>query len=388
MTALVHQHGVRLTDAEFTRLRTVVDANRDGLVSRAELARAGKQAVEHRATREVCLSVIELPNAARTWDRLIGQYALRACDVGGTLLYAVAGTQVAGDAGMNIVGCTLVGCATALGGGTLNNLLYGTASPLHGRPGVFWVRFPEYLYLAAGASLLTFFLWPWYCQQQADAYLKGMIGEKNKESSSSSTTSWVVTRRAFLRSCKRNPEFLATLQDAMVGKAKEGERLSAEAIFDALDTDHSGTLDRDKLRRLTQQQFDNSFETYVLDTLALASFAVAGAHAGIRAGVPALVAASAGVTICFGGIVRDVLCGRSIAIGAQSYAFATGAGATVYVALREAAVRGWLPSSGSGLVARILLAAGTTMALRVWEHQQGRPLLAPMHGRPTAVTSK
>ena len=382
MNSLVEKHGVRLTEAEFARLRQVVDANRDGLVSRAELAMAGKRALEDRATREVCLSVIELPNAAQTWDRLIGQYALRACDVGGTLLYAVAGTQVAGDVGMNVVGATLVGCATALGGGTLNNLLYGASSPLHGKPGVFWVRAPEYLYMAAGASLATFFLWPWYCQQQADNYLKDMIGEENLQKSGGS-----VSRRAFVRTCKRNPEFLTTMQD-IIGTTSDdddntnNQPASPEKIFDTLDTNKTGTLNRDNLRRLTQQQFDNSFETYVVDSLALASFAVAAAHGGIRAGVPPLVACTAGVTICFGGIIRDVLCGRGIAIGAQSYAFATGAGATVYVAMREAAVRGWLPNS---LVARILLTAGTTMGLRIWEHEQKRPLLAPMHGRPLAA---
>ena len=42
----------------------------------------------------------------------------------------------------------------------------------------------------------------------------------------------------------------------------------------------------------------------------------------------------------FGGLLRDVLCGRSLAIGSQSYAFATGLGATVYVCLRELCVRG------------------------------------------------
>ena len=394
MSSIVERQGVRLTDAEFVRLREIVDANRDGLVSRSELTTAGRRAVEERAVREVCLSVIELPDSAATWDRWIGQYALRACDVGGTVLYAVAGTQVAGDVGMNVVGCTLVGCATALGGGTLNNLLYGTASPMRGKPGVFWVRFPEYLFMAAGASLATFFLWPWYCQQQADTYLHDMMGEKNLQTSNDGSI--VVTKRVFCRTCKNNPEFLTTMRDVIGDNTTDNRKSNQneanakpkvvtktpEQIFDMLDTNQSGSLDRDKLRRLTQQQFDNSWETYVVDSFALASFAVAAAHGGIRAGVHPVVAATAGVTICFGGIVRDVLCGRSIAIGAQSYAAATGAGATVYVALRELAVRGWWTNS---LVARIVLTAGTTMGMRIWEHEQKRPLLAPMHGRPPVL---
>jgi uncharacterized membrane protein YeiH len=40
-------------------------------------------------------------------------------------MFAMAGTVVAADAGMNIVGCGLVGAITAMGGGTVSNLLCG-----------------------------------------------------------------------------------------------------------------------------------------------------------------------------------------------------------------------------------------------------------------------
>ena len=83
---------------------------------------------------------------------------------------------------------------------------------------------------------------------------------------------------------------------------------------------------------------------------------------------------TSGVTICFGGIGRDVLCGRDLAIGAQSYALATGCGATVYVALRELALRGLaLPRA-----ARLLLSGAFVLALRFWEFGAPEALLAPM----------
>lgn len=195
-----------------------------------------------------------------------------------------------------------------------------------------------------------------------------MIGEKNLNKDGS------IGRRAFLKACANYPEFLDTMR---VVAHVNGQELNPKQVFEILDEDKSGSLDRKELRKLTQKQFDLSRHTYMIDTFALASFAVAAAHGGINAGVHPLVACTAGVTICFGGIFRDVLCGKPIAIGAQSYAFATGAGATVYVALRELCVRGLYTS----LFARIVLASSTTIGLRYWEHKRDRPLLAPMHGR-------
>lgn len=60
-------------------------------------------------------------------------------------------------------------------------------------------------------------------------------------------------------------------------------------------------------------------------------------------------------------MLRDVLCKRDVAIGGQSYALATAAGASVYVLLRQLVVRGWyLP-----LFSRILASFGVVLAERV-----------------------
>ncbi len=54
----------------------------------------------------------------------------------------------------------------AMGGGTVNNLLYGLR---HGEA-VFWVRDPSFLLVALGAAVVTFFAWPKYCESRAVAF--------------------------------------------------------------------------------------------------------------------------------------------------------------------------------------------------------------------------
>ncbi|HMM54957.1 MAG TPA: trimeric intracellular cation channel family protein [Candidatus Desulfobacillus sp.] len=72
----------------------------------------------------------------------------------GTGLAAVAVNALTGvlDAGrkrMDLVGVTMVGCATALGGGTVRDLLLG-------RP-VFWIGDQAYLVVALATTLVVFF---------------------------------------------------------------------------------------------------------------------------------------------------------------------------------------------------------------------------------------
>ena len=67
---------------------------------------------------------------------------------------------------------------------------------------------------------------------------------------------------------------------------------------------------------------------------------LAGAQAGVTAALPPAACIATGVTICFGGVLRDVLCRRDVAIGGQSYALATAMGASAYVGMRELVVRG------------------------------------------------
>ena len=78
---------------------------------------------------------------------------LRSIDFLGTALFAQSGVVQAGKRGMDFLGCLIVGCITAMGGGTFRGFVLGER-------GVFWAQEPEYLYIALFASAATFFFWP------------------------------------------------------------------------------------------------------------------------------------------------------------------------------------------------------------------------------------
>ena len=76
--------------------------------------------------------------------------ALTTLDYVGTVAFAASGTMVAGQAGMDVLGCCFVGTVTSLGGGTIRDLLLG-------RTPVFGVKDTSYLLLCLGTALATFF---------------------------------------------------------------------------------------------------------------------------------------------------------------------------------------------------------------------------------------
>lgn len=279
--------------------------------------------------------VIEKPTSP---SASLGTRFVRLMDYVGLALFSVVGTQVAGDAGFNLVGCALVGCVAGLGGRSINNMLYGSSSPLLKQlPGVFWARNPSYLAVAVGSSLVTFFAWPFYCEKMSAYYLEKVIGKENLEEDGS------VGEVAFVEACARDEEFLITIRIGMLPKIKMNamKEMSASELFHHIDLDSSGTICAKELQMLVQERFRNSWEMYAIDTAALAAISVAGVHGAIAAGLHPLVAASSGVTMSLGGLLRDVFCGRDLAVASQSYAFATGAGSTVYVLTRELALRGY-----------------------------------------------
>ena len=143
---LVDKVDVRLTDAELRLLKKRLDRNGDGYISNAELAYAGHKARMERTARELALDVVEQPESKM---EKLGQDTVKFFDYTGTALFSIVGTLTAGDVGMNIIGCCLVGCVASLGGGTMNHLFYG-GSILGKSSSVFWVRTPAYLAVAAG----------------------------------------------------------------------------------------------------------------------------------------------------------------------------------------------------------------------------------------------
>ena len=155
---------VRLTKDEMAALLTELDASKDGILQRDELDVVARAQMERTVTRDILLSAIEKPRSAL--DR-IGSQLVAALDYFGTALFATVGVQIAGcEAGMNIVGCTLVGCIAAMGGGTVNGWLYGA------KDGAFWCRDPSFLMVAIAASVFTFYAWPRFCEYAVAAELE------------------------------------------------------------------------------------------------------------------------------------------------------------------------------------------------------------------------
>ena len=72
-----------------------------------------------------------------------------ALDYGSVLIFALTGALVASRAQLDPVGFVFMAALTAVGGGTLRDLLLGRAT-------VFWVAQPAYVMLAAGAALVVF----------------------------------------------------------------------------------------------------------------------------------------------------------------------------------------------------------------------------------------
>ncbi|WP_264212117.1 trimeric intracellular cation channel family protein [Leisingera thetidis] len=75
---------------------------------------------------------------------------LALLDYASVLVFALTGALVASRAQLDIVGFAFVACLTALGGGTMRDLLLD-------RNPVFWIGNPSYILLAALAAIAVFF---------------------------------------------------------------------------------------------------------------------------------------------------------------------------------------------------------------------------------------
>ncbi len=71
-------------------------------------------------------------------------------DYASVLVFAITGALVASRAQLDLVGFAFIACLTALGGGTIRDLLLD-------RNPIFWIANPTYLGVAAGAALVIFF---------------------------------------------------------------------------------------------------------------------------------------------------------------------------------------------------------------------------------------
>lgn len=71
-------------------------------------------------------------------------------DYASVLIFAITGALVASRAQLDLVGFAFIACLTALGGGTIRDVLLD-------RNPIFWIANPTYLAVASGAALLVFF---------------------------------------------------------------------------------------------------------------------------------------------------------------------------------------------------------------------------------------
>lgn len=79
------------------------------------------------------------------------ELTIHLLDLVGTVVFAITGALAAGRKRMDIFGVVVLGCVTALGGGTLRDVILGI------RP-VFWISDTYYLAVAAIAAIGTFVL--------------------------------------------------------------------------------------------------------------------------------------------------------------------------------------------------------------------------------------
>ncbi len=76
--------------------------------------------------------------------------ALALLDYAAVLIFALTGALVASRAQLDIVGFAFVACLTAVGGGTVRDVLLD-------RNPVFWIADPSHIMIACAAALLIFF---------------------------------------------------------------------------------------------------------------------------------------------------------------------------------------------------------------------------------------
>lgn len=76
--------------------------------------------------------------------------ALTVLDLASVVVFALSGALVASRAQLDIVGFAFVACLTAVGGGTVRDVLLN-------RHPVFWIESPSYILWATGAAVVIFF---------------------------------------------------------------------------------------------------------------------------------------------------------------------------------------------------------------------------------------
>ena len=92
------------------------------------------------------------PDGLTRWPGISSPQALlRTFDWAGTVSFAASGCLTAGHMGLDILGCTVVGSITALGGGTIRDCMLSQR--------VFWMDEYEYIFLCLATCAATLAAW-------------------------------------------------------------------------------------------------------------------------------------------------------------------------------------------------------------------------------------
>ena len=207
---------------------------------------------------------------------------LRGLDYSGTITFALSGSITAAQSGLDVFGCSIVAMLTAVGGGTIRDAVFLSRRP-------FWTSETEYIWMSIITGFVTFFTWPIVLDMKEEQRLL-----KAKETIAMKEDYPIISR-------KRPSSGLRTNKSSL-----------DDSSYDRLDA----FID-------------------IFDGIGLSTFAIIGAQNGVRAGMPLVVSAICGVaTSTFGGLMRDVICGRPVRIvhsNAEIYAETALAGAAVYL---------------------------------------------------------
>lgn len=82
---------------------------------------------------------------------------IEAMTIFGTVVFAFSGALKAGRKGMDIIGMMIIASITAMGGGTMRDILMMGGGDEHV---VFWMKTPMYLEISLVTALITFYIWP------------------------------------------------------------------------------------------------------------------------------------------------------------------------------------------------------------------------------------
>ncbi len=119
-------------------------------IGNASMTRTHPPVIEEIPTAEILRAENSMPRSL-TLSSPAG--VLRGLDYFGTGIFAISGSITAATAGMDSLGCVIVGTVTAVGGGTIRDALIMSRMP-------FWTVETEYLTISALAALGAFFAWP------------------------------------------------------------------------------------------------------------------------------------------------------------------------------------------------------------------------------------